>query len=158
MKLETTKLELSEAANPKLPHLLWWTPLVNTRRRTPPCSPGRSGTDCWPRACVTRTACPACPASTGSWGTRRRRRPSTVATAAPVRPPVTWSPVVYTTAIWDTPQPTQLMASWESIKLMPMTIWWRGNGMMKVRSKLINRVQQLYNHQHTRHRAHVGVN
>ena len=67
MKLETTKLELSEAANPRLPHLLWWTPLVNTRRRTPPCSPGRSETDYLLKESVVKKMFLACPASIGKY-------------------------------------------------------------------------------------------
>ena len=70
MKLETTKLELSEAANPKLPHLLWWTLLVNTRRRTPPCSPGRSEIDYLLKESVVKKMFLACPASIGKYRTK----------------------------------------------------------------------------------------
>ena len=70
MQLETTKLELSEAANPRLPHLLSWMPLVNTRRRTPPCSPGRSGTDYLLKESVVKKMFLACPASIGKYRTK----------------------------------------------------------------------------------------
>ena len=66
-KREISKLELLEAANPRLPHLLSWTPLVNTRRRTPPCSPGRSETDYLLKESVVKKMFLACPASIGKY-------------------------------------------------------------------------------------------
>ena len=50
----------------KWQHRRWWRGLSGSRRTTPGCSPGRSGSSCWPTECVTRPPFPPCPPSTGS--------------------------------------------------------------------------------------------
>lgn len=57
--------ESSVAPNPRLQPRKWWRKSPSTSGRIRPCSPGRSETDYWPRACVTTTRCPACHPSTG---------------------------------------------------------------------------------------------
>ncbi len=55
----------SAAPSPRWPPRKSWTKSQSTRGRIPPCSPGRSGTGCWRRECVTATRCPAWAPLTG---------------------------------------------------------------------------------------------
>lgn len=65
MRPAASSLASSVALSPRWPPQRWWTKSQSTRGRTPPCSPGRSETGCWPRVCATATRCPASAPLTG---------------------------------------------------------------------------------------------